>query len=195
MPQGAFNDVPQAVDASGAEAALKSVERQFAGELDAPVLDEVERLAFLAETVGFETVDHRGREAVERDPFVVDGAELGDYRTVLSVPMLNIGAIYINRQEVRPFTDKEIAVESFAAQAVIAIENARLITETREALEQQNATAELLQVINSSLGDLVPVFDTMLDKGLHLCEAAFGTLWSISMQLRCGVCRPASPRS
>src|SRR6266851_7211515 len=62
--QGAFDDVPEAVDASGAEAAAKGVERQFAVELDAAVLDEIERLAFFAETVGFETVDHRGREAV-----------------------------------------------------------------------------------------------------------------------------------
>ena len=117
----------------------------------------------------------------ERDPWTVSGVELAGVRTLLVVPMLKeeelVGGFTIYRQEVHPFTDKQIElVKNFAAQAVIAIENARLLNELRQSLEQQTATAEVLQVISSSPGDLQPVFASMLENAVRICDAKFGNI-------------------
>jgi GAF domain-containing protein len=118
----------------------------------------------------------------QRDPDVVAAVELGGIRTFVAVPMLTenklIGALIVYRQDVRPFTDKQIElVKNFAAQAVIAIENARLLNELRQSLEQQTATSQVLQVISSSPSDLQHVFATILENATRICEAKFGALY------------------
>src|SRR5262249_25760239 len=116
------------------------------------------------------------------DPVSVAGVEDGGVRTLLVVPMILdgtlIGAISIFRQEVRPFSDKQIdLVSNFARQAVIAIENTRLLNELRESLQQQTATSEMLQVISSSYGRLDPVFESLLANATRVCGAKSGVLW------------------
>ena len=116
------------------------------------------------------------------DPNWLAAIELGNYRTVVCVPMLKddelIGAISIFRQEVRRFADKQVdLLRNFADQAVIAIENTRLLKELRQSLEQQTATSEVLQVISSSSGELEPVFQAMLTNAARVCEGKFGSLY------------------
>ena len=128
------------------------------------------------------------RAYLEREPLAVWAVEQANVRTALVVPMLKreelVGVFGLERAEVKPFTDKQIAlVQTFAAQAVIAIENTRLLNELRQSLEQQTATADVLRVISASPGELDPVFNAMLENATRICDAQYGLLFSYDGKL------------
>src|SRR5262245_53245893 len=126
--------------------------------------------------------DIRAEPAYTNSPQRYAVLDLAGARTILAVPILKedklVGLIDIYRQEVRPFTNKQIElVKNFAAQAVIAIENTRLLNELRESLQQQTATADVLKVISGSPGELEPVFQAMLGNATRICDASYGAMW------------------
>ena len=129
-----------------------------------------------------EVSDARADRAYQSDPQYRDFVSASGVRTMLLIPMLKekelIGVLSIYRQEVRTFSDRQIALlTDFAAQAVIAIENTRLLNELRQSLEQQTATSEVLSVISASPGELDQVFASVLGNAARLCQAIFGGLW------------------
>jgi two-component system NtrC family sensor kinase len=157
-------------------------EERRRAELIEPFPDDP--LARLAATKQKVHIPDARTEAAYKKGFVpfVALVDDGGARTLLVMPLLRedelIGAFAIYRQEVRPFTNKQIAlVQNFASQAVIAIENTRLLNELRESLDQQIATADVLKVISTSQGELDAVFQAMLANAVRLCGSSYGALW------------------
>jgi len=150
----------------------------FVSLRDAPLLDRITRTKQVLH------IPNLRHEQSYRDgnPRIVALVDSGRARTFMSVPMLNdgevVGTFAIYRQEVRPFTNKQIElVQNFAAQAVIAIENTRLLNELRESLEHQMATSEVLNVISRSPTNVQPVFNAIVESASRLCQAGFGVVW------------------
>jgi GAF domain-containing protein len=170
----------------GAPSSLIEAQRRLGGPVRGSLLERVMKTKLVNSTAD-----------AAADPFPGLAAKFAGARSIVGVPMLKddvlIGAILLYRQEVRPFDNNQIGLlTNFAAQAVIAIENARLLNELRqrtgeltertadlmEALEQQTATSQVLQVISSTPGDLEPVFHAMLENATRICEAKFGVVFS-----------------